>query len=78
MMEKTEFIVFGTFKQLEKVTDITVQLGSELIKPVKKVCNLGFFMDCLMKNHFQVTRLMYKLSLPFIISKALEDTSTDT
>ena len=54
---KTEFIVFSTSKQLEKVTDITVQVGAELIKPVKKVCNLGFFMDCLMKNGFHVNKI---------------------
>ena len=54
---KTEFIVFGTSKQLENVTDITAQVGAEFIKPVKKVCNLGFFMDCLMKNGFNVNKI---------------------
>ena len=54
---KNEFIVLGTSKQLEKVTDITVQVGSDCIKPVKKVQNPGFFMDCLMKNGFHVNKI---------------------
>ena len=51
---KTEFIVFHTTKQLEKVTDINVHVGAEFMKPVKTVHNLGFFMDCLMKNGFNM------------------------
>ena len=57
MMEKTEFLFFGTSKQLAKVTDITIQVGAEFIKPVKKVHNLGFFMDCLMKNGFHINKI---------------------
>ena len=53
----TEFIVFGTSKQLENVTDITVHVGSEFIKPVKKVFNLGFFMDFLTKNGFHINNI---------------------
>ena len=61
----TEFIVFGTSKQLEKVTKISVQVGAEFVKPVKKVCNLVFFMDCLMKNGLSMlTRLLHKLYHP--------------
>ena len=75
---KTEFIVFGTSEQLENVTNITVQVEAEFIKPVKKVHNLRFFMDYLMKNGFHVNKIAAQTFITYVISKALEDTSTET
>ena len=48
--DKTEFILFGTRHQLSKVDDISIQIGSNIIKPANHVRNLGFVMDNLLKN----------------------------
>ena len=45
---KTEFILFGTRHQLSKVCDISIQIGSDTIKPANHVRNLGFVMDKLL------------------------------
>ena len=48
--DKTEFILFGTRHQLSKVGDISIRIGSDTIKPVNHVRNLGFVMDKLLKK----------------------------
>ena len=48
--DKTEFIVFGTRQQLEKVDTIAIKIGTETITPTDMVHNLGYFMDKHLKN----------------------------
>ena len=48
--EKTEFIIFGTDQQLNKIDNITIRIGSENIIPAEHVRNLGFLMDKFCKN----------------------------
>ena len=47
--EKTEFTLFGTQQQPQKVSYITINVGTCQIKPVKSVRNLGYFMECYIK-----------------------------
>ena len=56
---KTEFILFGTYQQLAKLKDIVVLIviGDTKILPVDSVCNLGYFMDKLMKNSVYINKL---------------------
>ena len=55
--DKTEFILFGTWWQLSKVHDISLQIGSDTIKPMDHVRNLGFIMDNLLKNGSHVNKI---------------------
>jgi hypothetical protein len=52
---KTEFIIIGGQKQLQKVTDCAVTVGRTQIKPVDKVRNLGMVFDehLSMKDHMR-------------------------
>ena len=54
---KTEFILFGTRHQLSKVCDISIQIGSDTIKPANHVRNLGFVMDKLLKNGPHINKI---------------------
>ena len=54
---KTEFILFGTRHQLSKVGDINIQIGSDTIKPVNHVRNLGFVMDKLLKHGPHINKI---------------------
>ena len=54
---KTEFILFGTRHQLSKVGDISIQIGSDTIKPVNHGRNLGFVMDKLLKNGPHINKI---------------------
>ena len=54
---KTEFILFGTRHQLSKVDDISIQIGSNTIKPANHVRNLGFVMDNLLKNGPHINKI---------------------
>ena len=64
--DKTEFIIFGTRKQLKKVIDIQVCIGNTEVVSVESVRNLKFFMDKLLKrtNHMNklTSSLVYQLS----------------
>ena len=55
--DKTEFIVFGTSKQLVKVGEISIVIGDTRVLPVDQVCNQGFFMDNLLRNHLHVSKI---------------------
>ena len=54
---KTEFILFGTRHQLSKVDDISIQIGSDIIKPANHVRHLGFVMDNLLKNGPHINKI---------------------
>ena len=55
--DKTEFIVFGTRQQLEKVDTIAVKIGTETITPTDMVHNLGYFMDKHLKNSQHINKI---------------------
>ena len=55
--DKTEFIVFGTRQQLEKVDTIAVKIGTETITPTDMVRNLGYFMDKHLKNSQHINKI---------------------
>ena len=55
--DKTEFIILGTRQQLAKLSDVSIRIGSTTVLPVDYVCNLGFFLDRLLKNRNHVNRL---------------------
>ena len=55
--DKTEFIILGTWQQLAKLSDVSIRIGNTTVLPVDYVCNLGFFLDRLLKNSNQVNRL---------------------
>ena len=55
--DKTEFIVFGTRKQLEKVDTIAIKIGTETITPTDMVCNLGYFKDKHVKNSQHINKI---------------------
>lgn len=46
---KTELMILGTSKQLEKLTTDSIVIGSEVIRSVKKVRNLGVMFDSNLK-----------------------------
>ena len=54
---KTEFIILGTRQQLAKLSDVSIRIGNTTVLPVDYVCNLGFFLDRLLKNSNHVNRL---------------------
>ena len=56
--DKTEFIVFGTRQQLEKVDTIAVKIGTETITPTDMVHNLGYFMDKHLKNSQHINKIV--------------------
>ena len=55
--DKTEFIIFGTNQQLAKANNISIKVGSEDIKPVDCVRNLGYFMDKVLKTANHISQL---------------------
>ena len=61
--DKTEFLVFGTKQQLQKINNIAIQVGSETVSPTEFMQNLGYFMDSLMKNAHHINKLTSHLYL---------------
>ena len=55
--DKTEFIVFGTRQQLEKVNTIAIKIGTETITPTDMVHNLGYFMDKHLKTSQHINKI---------------------
>ena len=55
--DKTEFILFSIRHQPSKVGDISIQIGSDTIKPANHVRNLGFVMDKLLKNDPHINKI---------------------
>ena len=62
---KTEFTLFGTKHQLSKVDGISIQIGSDTIKPANHVRNLGFVMDKLLKNGPHIKKLLVPATVPY-------------
>ena len=56
--DETEFIILGTRQQLAKLSDVSIRIGNTTVLPVDYVCNLGFFLDRLLKNSNHVNRLI--------------------
>ena len=59
--EKTEFIILGNSQQLQKVRDPQLVLGEEIITPVTKVRNLGYYMDQLMRNNHHINTIKWSV-----------------
>ena len=55
--DKIEFIVLGTSSQLAKVGEIPIVIGNTKVLSVDQVCNLGFFMDNLLRNHHHIGKI---------------------
>ena len=54
---KTEFIIFGTRQQLNKVGTINIRIGDDVIKNIPSVRNLGLHFDEELKHSSHVNRL---------------------
>jgi hypothetical protein len=54
---KTQFIIFGSKKAINKLPNLSLTLGNEVIEPVDKVKNLGVWFDQYMtfKTHVEKT-----------------------
>ena len=61
--DKIGFIVFGMAHQLKKIDNITVKVGDMETQLVQFVRNLGYFMDCFMKNAYHINKLCSQLYL---------------
>ena len=57
--EKTEFIMFGTNHQLNKMqsTSTRIAIGNTNVSAINHVCNLGFLMDNTLKNQPHIHKL---------------------
>ena len=58
---KTEFILFSTQQLQQKVSNITINVGTSEITPVKSVRNLGYFMDFYMTNAHHIGMICVQL-----------------
>ena len=56
--DKIEFIILGTRQQLAKLSDVSIRIGSTTVLPVDYVCNLGLFLNSLLKNSNHISRLI--------------------
>ena len=54
---KTEFLVLGTQQQLNKITDINIRIGDNIIVPADFIRNLGACFDSKLKGTSHVNRL---------------------
>ena len=54
---KTEFIVFGVKQQLDKVDNIEIKIGKDIIQNVPSVRNLGMHFDSELKHTVHVNKL---------------------
>ena len=59
--EKTEFIIFGTHRQLKKIQNFTIRIGNTNITPVDHIRNFGFMMDMFCKNNWHINHLSSSL-----------------
>ena len=57
--DKTEFLLFGTKQQLQKVNISEIKVASDVIKPVQSTRNLGVMLDSSlsMKGYHQLTKI---------------------
>ena len=56
-----EFIVFGTWQQLAKISCIEVKIRDDIVALVPFVRNLGYFMDELLKGNHHVNKITSQL-----------------
>lgn len=61
--EKTEFIMIGTYQQLNKALGTTIEIGDEVITSTEAVRNLGFQFDSQLKNRSHIDKLCRSLYL---------------
>ena len=54
---KTEFIIFGTRQQLNKVGTVNIRIGEDMIQNVTSVRNLGLHFDEELKHSSHVNKL---------------------
>ena len=54
---KTEFLVLGTQQQLNKITDINIRIGDDIMEPTEFIRNLGAYFDSKLKGTSHVNRL---------------------
>ena len=57
---KTEFLLFGTKQQLEKVNISEIKVGSDVIKPVQSTHNLGVMFDSSLSMRDHVNQVCKK------------------
>ena len=57
---KTEFLLFGTKQQLEKVNISEIKVGSDVIKPVQSTRNLGVMFDSSLSMRDHVNQVCKK------------------
>ena len=55
--DKTELTVFKTKQQLAKMDRIDINISGTTVQAVEFVCNLGYFMDCFMKNSHHINKI---------------------
>ena len=49
--------MFGTKQQLAKIYIIDINISGTTIQTAEFVCNLGYFMDCFMKNSHHIKKI---------------------
>ena len=54
---KTEFFALGTQQQLNKITDINIRIGDDIIEPTDFIRKLGAYFDSKLKGTSHVNRL---------------------
>ena len=59
--EKMDFIILGTRQQLAKVNEISIKVENAVVKPVPNFRDLGFFLDCLLRNGFHTNKICGQL-----------------
>ena len=57
--DKTEFIVFRMAQQLNKIDNLTVKVGDMETQLVQFFRNLGYFIDCFMKDAYHINELAH-------------------
>ena len=61
--DQMELIIFGTRKQLAKIGEVSINIGSIQIQLVDHVRNLGYHMGWLLKNSPHINKLVSTLYL---------------
>ena len=54
---KIEFIILGLSQQLEKVGNISIKIGEDIIPNVPAVKNVGMFLDTELKHTIHINKL---------------------
>ena len=59
--EINKFIILGTYQQFTKVNNINITICNAKIVPITSVRNLGYFMDCHLKNRPHINKICGQL-----------------